>query len=206
MELHDTLRTYRRYAGWYDFVFGAMFAAGRRAAVRLANNGPNQRILEVGVGTGLSLPLYRGDAHVVGIDVSPEMLAKARDKVARLRLVQIDAIEAGDAEHLDFSDNRFDAVAALYVASVVSDPARFGAELRRVCRPGGRIVIVNHFSRQSGPMRAIEQALAPFAGRIGFHADFPLDDFIRASGLHVRAARPVNFFGYWTLLDCVNEK
>ncbi len=206
MNLHDTLRTYRRYAGWYDFVFGAIFQVGRRAAVRIANDGPDQQILEVGVGTGLSLPFYRRDAHVTAIDVSPEMLAKARDKVARLGLAQIEAIEIGDAEHLAFSDNRFDAVTALHVASVVSDPARFGAELRRVCRPGGRIVIVNHFSRQEGPIRAIERALMPLAGRIGFYAEFPLDDFVRAAGLRVRAERPVNVFGYWTLLDCVNEK
>jgi len=206
MNLDDTLRTYRRYAGWYDFVFGAVLQSGRRAAVELANDGPDQRILEVGVGTGLSLPFYRRDAHVTAIDVSPDMLAKAREKIARLGLAQIDAIEIGDAERLAYSDNRFDAVTAMHVASVVSDPARFGAELRRVCRQGGRIVVVNHFSRRNGAIRAVERALMPLAGRIGFHADFPLDDFVRASGLRVRAARSVNLFGYWTLLDCVNEK
>jgi phosphatidylethanolamine/phosphatidyl-N-methylethanolamine N-methyltransferase len=206
MNLDDTLRTYRRYAGWYDLVFGAPFADGRREAVRLANNRPDQRILEVGVGTGLSLPLFRRDARVTGIDVSPHMLAKARDKVTRLRLSQIEAIEEADAERLSYADDRFDAAIALYVVSVVSDPARFGAELRRVCKPGGRIVIVNHFARTSGPMRAAEQALAPFAGRIGFHPDFSLDRFLRASGFQVREARRVNLFGYWTLLDCINEK
>ncbi len=174
--------------------------------MRLANDAPNQRILEVGVGTGLSLPLYRSDARVTGVDVSPDMLAKARDKVAGLRLTHVETIAEADAERLAFPDDSFDAVVALYVASVVSDPARFGAELRRVCRRGGRIVVVNHFSSGRGPMHAIERALAPFAGRIGFHADFPLDDFVRASGLRVRDARPVNMFGYWTLLDCVNEK
>jgi phosphatidylethanolamine/phosphatidyl-N-methylethanolamine N-methyltransferase len=174
--------------------------------VRLANNAPNQRILEVGVGTGLSLPLYRGDARVVGIDVSPDMLAKARDKVERLGLRQAEAIAEADAERLAYPDNSFDAAIALYVASVVSDLARFGGELRRVCKRGARIVIVNHFSQEHGAMRAMEQALAPFAGKVGFHADFRLDDFVRASGLTIRAARPVNLFGYWTLLDCVNEK
>jgi phosphatidylethanolamine/phosphatidyl-N-methylethanolamine N-methyltransferase len=206
VNLEETLRTYRRYAGWYDLVFGAPFADGRREAVRIANNRPGQRILEVGVGTGLSLPLFRADARVTGIDVSPDMLAKARDKVAQLRLAQVEAIEEADAERLGFADDRFDAAIALYVVSVVSDPARFGAELRRVCKPGGRIVIVNHFAKTRGPMRAVEQALAPFAGRIGFHPDFSLDGFLRASGFQVRAARPVNLLGYWTLLDCVNEK
>lgn len=187
-------------------MFGAPFAHGRREAVHLANNAPNQRILEVGVGTGLSLPLYRRDARVVGIDVSPEMLAKARDKVARFGLPQAEAIAEADAERLSYDDDSFDAAIALYVASVVSDPARFGGELRRVCKRGARIVIVNHFARERGAMRAIEQALAPFAGKIGFHADFRRDDFLHASGLVVRTTKPVNLFGYWTLLDCVNEK
>lgn len=205
MELDATLRTYRRYAGWYDVVFGAVFESGRREAVRRVNDAPNQRILEVGVGTGLSLPLYRRDARVVGIDVSPEMLTKARDKVARLGLTQVEAIAEGDAERLAFPDASFDAVMALYVASVVSDVARFGTELRRVCKQGGRIVIVNHFAKASGPLRAMEEALAPFAGKIGFHTDFALKPFLRASGLKVREAKPVNLFGYWTLLDCVNQ-
>jgi phosphatidylethanolamine/phosphatidyl-N-methylethanolamine N-methyltransferase len=126
MKLDDTLRIYRRYADSYDFVFGALFEPGRRAAVKRVNNRPHQRILEVGVGTGLSLPHYRDDARVVGIDVSREMLAKARKKVARLGL-RVESIDEADAERLAFADNSFDAVAALYVASVVGDLARFGA-------------------------------------------------------------------------------
>lgn len=206
MNRADALRAYRAMAGWYDLVFGAVFAEGRRLAVHLANDRPNQRILEVGVGTGLALPLYRRDARVVGIDLSPEMLARARARVARRRLVQVEAIREMDAEQLQFADHGFDAAVAMYVASVVGDPARFGAELRRVTRPGGRIVIVNHFSLQGGAMAAVERWLAPYAGRIGFHADFPLDPFLAASGLRLRYARPVNLLGYWMLLDCINEK
>ena len=174
--------------------------------MRAVNDAPGQRILEVGVGTGLSLPLYRDDARVVGIDVSPDMLAKARDRVARLGLRQVEAIEEGDAERLRYDDDSFDAAIALHVVSVVNDTAQFGAELRRVCKRGARIVIVNHFAQERGAMRLVEEALAPLAGMIGFHADFSRDDFIRASGLTVRAARPVNLFGYWTLLDCINAK
>ncbi len=95
---------------------------------------------------------------------------------------------------------------ALYVASVVPDPARFAAEMRRVCRPGGTIVIVNHFTSENGVMRHIERRLAPLASKIGFHADFPLEDFIVAGKLSVREIRPSNLFGYWRLLRCVNEK
>jgi phosphatidylethanolamine/phosphatidyl-N-methylethanolamine N-methyltransferase len=206
MELEDTLRTYRLFSGSYDLVFGPVFHPGRKDAVRIANDRPAQRILEVGVGTGLSLPYFRGDARVTGIDVSTEMLAKARRRVARRQLKQVDALLEMDAEKLSFADNSYDAVLALYVASVVPNPARFAAEMRRVCKPGGTIVIVNHFTSENRFMRFIEKRLAPLAGKIGFHADFPLAPFLAASGLAVRETRPSNLFGYWKLLRCVNAK
>jgi len=206
MELEDTLRTYRLFSGSYDLVFGPVFHPGRKEAVRLANDRPAQRILEVGVGTGLSLPYFRADARVTGIDVSAEMLAKARRRVARLRLKQVDALLEMDAEKMSFADSSFDAVLALYVASVVPNPARFAAEMRRVCRPGGTIVIVNHFTSENPFMRFIEKRLAPLSGKIGFHADFPLPPFLAQSGLTVRETRPSNLFGYWKLLRCVNAK
>lgn len=206
LDLQDTLQTYRRFAGSYDIVFGPLFHPGRKAAVRLVNDCPHQRILEVGVGTGLSLPYFRADARVVGIDVSTAMLAKARERVRRRRLAQVEALLEMNAEAMSFADDSFDAVLGLYVASVVPSPARLAAEIRRVCRPGGAIVIVNHFSSRGGVMRWIERHLAPFARQIGFHADFPLDGFLAASHLTVREIRPSNLFGYWKLLRCVNEK
>ena len=206
MDIEDTLRTYRLFSGSYDLVFGPVFHPGRKEAVRLANDRPNQRILEVGVGTGLSLPYFRADARVTGIDVSAEMLAKARRRVAQRGLSQVEALMEMDAEAMSFEDNAFDAVLALYVASVVPNPARFAAEMRRVCRPGGTIVVVNHFTSENPAMRFIEKRLAPLAGKIGFHADFPLDAFLTASELQVRETRPSNLFGYWKLLRCVNAK
>jgi phosphatidylethanolamine/phosphatidyl-N-methylethanolamine N-methyltransferase len=206
MDLEDTLKTYRLFSGSYDLVFGPVFHPGRKDAVRIANDRPAQRILEVGVGTGLSLPFFRGDARVTGIDVSAEMLAKARRRVERRELKQVEALIEMDAEKLSFADNSYDAVLALYVASVVPNPARFAAEMRRVCKPGGTIVIVNHFTSENRVMRFIEKRLAPLAGKIGFHADFPLAPFVAASGLAVRQMRPSNLFGYWRLLRCVNVK
>ena len=206
MDLQDTLKTYRLFSGSYDFVFGPIFHPGRKAAVRIANNLPGQRILEVGVGTGLSLPYFRSDSEVTGIDVSAEMLAKAKTRVARKRLTQVKALQVMDAEQTSFADDSFDAVLALYVASVVPNPARFAAEMRRVCRPGGTIVIVNHFTSEEGPMRLVEKLLSPLAGVIGFHADFPLDNFLKVSKLTVREIKPSNLFGYWRLMRCVNEK
>ncbi len=206
MDIEDTLKTYRLFSGSYDLVFGPVFHPGRKQAVRLANDRPGQRILEVGVGTGLSLPHFRRDARVTGIDVSAEMLAKAQRRVERLKLAQVEALLLMDAERMSFEDNAFDAVLALYVASVVPDPARFAAEMRRVCKPGGTIVVVNHFTSENPVMRFVEKRLAPLAGKIGFHADFPLDRFLAQSGLQVRETLPSNLFGYWKLLRCVNAK
>src|SRR6202035_1793611 len=134
------------------------------------------------------------------------MLDKARRRVARYKLSQVEALVEMNAESLSFADDSFDSVIALYVASVVPTPAKFAAEMRRVCIPGGTIVIVNHFTSENRPMRFIEKRLAPLAGKIGFHADFPLAPFVAASGLAVREMRPSNLFGYWRLLRCVNVK
>jgi phosphatidylethanolamine/phosphatidyl-N-methylethanolamine N-methyltransferase len=206
MDLQDTIRTYRRVSGSYDLVFGPVFHPGRKAAVRIANNRPGQRILEVGVGTGLSLPHFRPDSQVIGIDVSAEMLDKARRRTARLGLAHVAGLHLMDAEDLEFADNSFDAVLALYVASVVPNPARFAAEMRRVCIPGGTIVVVNHFASDNPVVRFGETRLARLAKHIGFHPDFSFEEFRRDSGLSIREVRPSNLFGYWKLLRCVNEK
>ncbi len=206
MDLRDTIRTYGFLSGSYDFVFGPVFHPGRKEAVRVANDRPSQRILEVGVGTGLSLPYFRPDSHVTGIDVSAEMLEKAKRRVERKNLSHVDALHVMDAEHMSFEDNSFDAVLALYVASVVPNPARFAEEMRRVCIPGGTIVLVNHFTSENWALRWMEKRLAHLARHIGFHADFPLDAFLRDSRLSAREIRPSNLFGYWRLLRCINEK
>lgn len=206
MDLRDTIRTYRLFSGSYDIVFGPVFHPGRKEAVRIANDRPGQRILEAGVGTGLSLPYFRPDLQVTGIDVSAEMLAKARRRVERQQLKQVVGLHVMDAEHLEFEDNSFDAVLALYVASVVPSPARLAAEMRRVCIPGGTIVLVNHFTSENWALRFMEKRLAHLARHIGFHADFPLATFLRESRLAAREIRPSNLFGYWRLLRCINEK
>ena len=206
MDLHDTLRTYRLFSGSYDIVFGPVFHPGRKDAVRIANDRPGQRLLEVGVGTGLSLPHFRPDSRVTGIDVSAEMLAKARRRAERRRLTHVEGLHVMDAESLEFPDSSFDAVLALYVASVVPNPARFAAEMRRVCIPGGTIVVVIHFTSENPLLRLIEKRQGRLARHIGFHADFPFDAFRRDSRLSIREVRPSNLFGYWKLLRCVNEK
>ena len=206
MDLHDTIRTYRLFSGSYDILFGPVFHPGRKEAVRIANDRPGQRILEVGVGTGLSLPHFRADSRVTGIDISAEMLEKAKRRTERLGLAHVVGLHLMDAENLAFANNSYDAVLALYVASVVPDPARFAAEMRRVCIPGGTIVVVNHFTSENPLARFMEKRLAHAARHIGFHADFPFETFQRASRLSIREVRPSNLFGYWKLLRCGNEK
>src|SRR5437763_2541544 len=134
------------------------------------------------------------------------MLAKAWLRAERLRLSHVEGLHVMNAENLEFPDNSFDAVLALYVASVVPSTARFAAEMRRVCIPGGTIVLVNHFTSENWALRWMEKRLAHLARHIGFHADFPLDTFLHDSELTAREIRPSNLFGYWRLLRCINEK
>jgi phosphatidylethanolamine/phosphatidyl-N-methylethanolamine N-methyltransferase len=200
MELHAVRSAYRRYAAIYDLVFGSIFEPGRRLAVRAANSNANQRILEVGVGTGLSLPMYRSDAKVMGIDVSPEMLAKARERTAALKLRQVESLVEMDAERLRFPDASFDSAVALYVVSVVPDPIRLLSEMRRVCRPGGDIVILNHFGSDRPLLRTFESAFAPLSGALGFRPNMPIGNILNLPGLETVSVQSTNLFGYWTML------
>jgi len=204
MDLSSVRSAYRRYAGAYDVVFGPVLNPGRAAAIPLVNNRPRQRILEVGVGTGLSLKYYRKDAQVVGIDVSPEMLKIARRRVAAQGLTQVESLHEMDAENLQFPDESFDLVLALYVASVVPHPRRLVEEMRRVCRPGGELVVVNHFSASTMAMRAVERGLAPLSALLGFRTSFPLDAFLNDTGFTPYDVRPTNLLGYWTMLRARN--
>jgi len=194
------LAAYSRYANIYDILFGAIFEPGRRAAVKAANTRPGQRILEVGVGTGLSLPRYRADARVVGIDVSLEMLEKARLRVAQQGLAQVEALHEMDAEDMRFADASFDAVVVMYTVSVVPDLGRLFREIRRVCAPGGAIVVVNHFASSSILAGMVEKAMAPFSSTIGFRPDLKEADLARHAALPFEEARKVNVFGYWKLI------
>jgi phosphatidylethanolamine/phosphatidyl-N-methylethanolamine N-methyltransferase len=203
----ETVKTaYRRYASVYDFLFGRLCEPGRRKAIDLVNNRPDQRILEVGVGTGLALPMYRLDATVVGIDLSPEMLEKARARVARDNTGNIEALIEMDAENLEFDDSSFDCVFAVYVASVVPNPTKLVAEMQRVCVPGGDIVVVNHFASDSGVLSWIEKATASLSQFIGFKPDFRYDDFVRLSGMELLANHSASALGIWRVLHFKNSE
>ena len=205
MDSLSTIRaSYRRLSLVYDVLEGAIFHSGRKDAVGLANRRPNQRILDVGVGTGLALPLYRRDAWVVGIDASPEMLERAQARVRRKRLTNIAGLLEMDAQKMAFADRSFDAVVAMHVASVVPDPLKLIAEMKRVCVPGGDIVVVNHFASSGGPLRVIEEAARPFAEVIGFRPDVRLMHLADGARLQIVQVRRVNLGGYWRLIHFRN--
>ncbi len=203
----DTItKAYRRYARYYDFVFGAVFHPGRQTAIEHLHCRPGDRILEVGVGTGLSLGMYPDHVKVTGIDLSGEMLARAKDKVAAEGLKQVEALEQMDALNMEFADNSFDKVVAMYVATVVPDVEKLVNEIRRVCKPGGTIIFLNHFQNKNSLIRKGEALIQPLAKYLGFHPDFPMEDFLRRTGFEVTVAIPVNALDYWTVLVGFNDK
>lgn len=202
MDLPSIRSAYKRYALTYDAFFGPIFAGGRRMAVRLANTTPGQRILEVGVGTGLSLPDYRRDARVVGVDISPDMLKIARERA--LGLPQVEALLEMDAEKLAFPDDSFDSVVAMYVASVVPHPEHLLAEMQRVCVPGGDVLVINHFASSHPVIRRMERGLRPLSKILGFRTDMELDALPCLPGLERVDVLKANLFGYWKLVHYRN--
>ena len=182
MDIDAIRKSYRRYARVYDFYFGAVFEPGRRAVINRMHCRPGDHILEVGVGTGLSLPLYPDHVFLTGIDLSAEMLAYAHARVERDGLANVNLLEM-DAEQMSFADNSFDKVVAMYVASVVPHPDRLVAEMRRVCKPGGELFIVNHFHSHHPVVARLEKMIAPLSRMLGFRPEFSLDNFLQDPGL-----------------------
>ncbi|MFZ7090308.1 class I SAM-dependent methyltransferase [Primorskyibacter sp. 2E233] len=185
MDIEAVKTSYARWAPIYDRTFGAATKAGRRRVVSYINDWSGPKVLEVGVGTGLSLPHYRADLFVTGIDFSEEMLRKASSRVQELDLGHVAALEQMDARHLGFDDNTFDTVAAMHIVSVVPEPERVVAEMARVCKPGGRIVISNHFARETGALAVIEKLSAPFANILGWHSDFDIRTVLGQPNLEI---------------------
>jgi phosphatidylethanolamine/phosphatidyl-N-methylethanolamine N-methyltransferase len=198
--LAETRRAYRGYAPAYDVVFGPPFQSARRRAIETANDRPGQHVLEIGVGTGLSLRHYRPDVQLTAIDVSSEMLARARRRADRLGLGARCRLLPMNAEYAALADDSFDVVVALFVASTTQNLARFGAELRRVCRPGGQIVLLNTFSTPGDALAPLGLSLARFAASLGFEPYFPLDRFIAETGLAVRRIESIGILGRLKLL------
>ncbi len=172
MENAHVEEAYARWAPVYDLAFTLVMAPGRRAAVAAAQR-RGGLILDVGVGTGLELPMFNSGVKLVGVDLSEPMLRRAQDRVARKSLVQVAGLCVMDATRLAFASDHFDAVVAPYVLTVVPDPAATLDELARVVKPGGEIVLVNHVAAESGPIAWIERWLGKKSASLGWRPEFP---------------------------------
>ncbi|MBS3757151.1 MAG: class I SAM-dependent methyltransferase [Desulfobacterales bacterium] len=205
MDESSIINTYRRFSGAYDRIFGRIFEQGRKEVVGRMSCRNGDRILEVGIGTGLALNYYPFFTQVYGIDISPHMLAVARRHIEQAGLKNI-SLSLMDAQKICFPDNFFDKISAMYVATVVPDPQVMMDEIKRVSKPGGDIFILNHFSNSHLVPGLIETMLTPLQKYLGFRPRFSKDRFIADNALDIVESMPVNLLGYWTLIHAKNSK
>ncbi len=195
---------YEKLASVYDLAFGPALQPGRVRALEQMDIQSGERVLEVGVGTGINLSLYPKTCHMTGIDFSSSMLEKARERAARDGLRQMRLLQM-DAADLKFADETFDIVYAPYLISVVPDPVKVACEMRRVCRPGGRIIFLNHFLSANPLVSRVERLISPFTIHIGFKADLDLPAFLAQSALEPVSIEKVNVPRIWSLVTCVKD-
>ncbi len=198
-------RAYELYAPVYDFIFDWIFAPGRAAAVKHLALRPGDRVLEVGIGTGLNLPLYPPAVRLTGIDISQEMLDKAVERVQTLTMPNV-TLKVMDATAMDFGDDEFDKALATYTISAVPDPVAVLQQMRRVVRANGTIVILNHFRSERRAMGRCEDLVAPLCTRLGWKSNLPLRPLLARVGLAPELVAKVNMFNGWRLVKCVNRK
>src|SRR5678815_246012 len=202
VENHFVERVYEKLASSYDLFFGPTLHPGRLVARDRMGITPGSHILEVGVGTGINTSLYPSNCHVTGIDLSSSMLDKARERVAREGIRNVRLLEM-DAAKTTFADDTFDIVYAPYLISVVPDPVMVAREMRRICKPGGKIIILNHFRSANPVLSRVERAISPFTVHIGFKSDLDLPAFLAQAELRPESIEKVNVPKLWSLVTCV---
>jgi phosphatidylethanolamine/phosphatidyl-N-methylethanolamine N-methyltransferase len=202
----DNVTIAKAYAHWapvYDLVFGAVFERGRHAAVAAAER-VGGRVLEVGVGTGISLPLYSSNCRLCGVDISAPMLRKAQERVTELNLANVEGLWVMDAEHLPFPDNSFDVVVAQYVITTVPNPEATLDEFARVLKPGGEMVLVSRIGAEAGLRRSLEHWFQPAARKLGWRTEFSFDRYARwaaqSPDVHLIERRAMPPFGHFNLI------
>jgi phosphatidylethanolamine/phosphatidyl-N-methylethanolamine N-methyltransferase len=205
LEKRQVERAYELYAPVYDFIFDWIFAPGRSAAIRHLDLRPSETVLEVGIGTGLNLPLYAEECRLTGIDLSQEMLDKAVERVQTLAMPNV-TLKVMDATSMDFAENEFDKALATYTISAVPDPVAVLREMRRVVKPGGTIVILNHFRSHRKLAGRIEDLVAPVCTRLGWKSNLAMKPLLDEVGLTPELVVKVNMFNGWRLVKCVNSK
>ncbi len=205
MNLEKIERVYTNYAGLYDQTFGKFMHSSREFAIHSLKVAPSDRVLEVGVGTGISLPLYPRHCEVVGIDLSFGMLEKAQKRIETHQMDHV-SVQRMDAGKMEFEENSFDIVMAAYVVTAVPDYRPVISEMIRVCKPGGRIVMLNHFRNGNPFLAAMEKMISPMCMHMGFRTDLSLNTILEGTSLMVSRKEKVNPFRYWHLVECVNVK
>ena len=203
LRTESVARAYGRWAPVYDLVFGKVFARGRSAAIEAAEK-VGGRVLEVGVGTGISLPQYPAAMRLVGVDISEPMLAKARKRVDELALRNVEALAVMDAENLDYPDDSFDVVVAQYVVTAVPNPEAALDEFLRVVRPGGEIILTSRIGAEDGFRGVVEKLLTPLVNRLGWRTEFPWARYLRwaegAATVKVVERRALPPLGHFSLI------
>jgi phosphatidylethanolamine/phosphatidyl-N-methylethanolamine N-methyltransferase len=205
LEKRQVQRAYDFVAPAYDFIFDWIFAPGREAAIAQLEVTREHSVLEVGIGTGLNLPLYPAACRLTGIDLSQEMLDKAVERVQTLAMPDV-TLKVMDATSMDFGDNEFDSSVATYTISAVPDPVSVLREMRRVVKPGGMLVILNHFRSDRRFMGLVEDLVAPVCTRLGWKSNLPMAPLFQQVGLEPELVTRVNLFNGWRLVKCVNRK
>ena len=205
LEKRQVERAYELYAPVYDFIFDWIFAPGRNAAIQHLGVKPNEMVLEVGIGTGLNLPLYPASCRLTGIDLSGDMLDKAVERAQKLAMPNV-ALKVMDATSMDFAENEFDKAVATYTISAVPDPVAVLREMRRVVKPGGALVILNHFRSERRLSGFVEDLMAPVCTRLGWKSNLPMMPLLEQVGLTPEFVAKVNLFDGWRLVKCVNRK
>ncbi len=205
MQVSDIKKVYGRYSGIYDTIFSRWFYPRQRHVIGDLNLGPGQRVLDVGVGTGISLPIYPRHVQVTGVDLSRAMLQEARKKVREQQLDHVDLLEM-DAGYLAFPDDAFDVVITAFVISVVPAPIRFLNEIRRVSKAEARIVLINHFQSANKLMARLETWASPLCAKIGWHSDLALDDLVQQAHLQVERLYSLSKIDLWKVVYASNNK
>ena len=205
MDDKSIIKSYKRVSSFYDYTFGQVFRPGQKKLVSMMNCSENEKVLEIGIGTGTSLKYYPSETFVTGIDISPDMLEKAKKNIKDLNLSKKNVLMM-NGEQLNFEDNSFDKVVGMYVVSVTQNPDLLIKEMKRVCKPNGDIYLVNHFSfdTDSKIMKLIEKGLMPVSKYLGWRPYFPFSEFNSYAKLNVQSISKVNLFDYWGIIHAIN--
>ena len=205
MDDKSIIKSYKRVSGFYDYTFGQIFRPGQKKLVSMMECTPADKVLEIGIGTGTSYKYYPMETEVTGIDISPDMLEKAKKNIRKHNLQNKNVIMM-NGEQLKFEDNSFDKVVGMYVVSVTQNPNLLIKEMKRVCKPNGDIYLVNHFSFETDSkfMKILEKGLMPVSKYLGWRPYFPFSEFNAYAKLNVQSISKVNIFDYWGIIHAIN--